>query len=72
MSTKTKETVEPKTQKTEDSVHLKYVGRKKDLKKVCFKGTCFELVNGTFEIPVNVAKAFLADGNSKAFKVEKD
>lgn len=72
MSTKTKETVEPKAQKTEGSVRLKYIGRKKDLKYVCFKGTCFELVNGVFEVPVSVVKAFLADGNSKAFKVEKD
>ena len=53
-----------------ETARLKYIGKKKSFKKVNVKGIEFELVNGVFEMPAQIAKAFLADGNSKSFKVE--
>lgn len=51
-----------------ESVSMKYIG-KKTAPIINFKGIICEPEKGIYKLPLNTAKAIIADGNEKTFRI---
>ena len=51
-----------------ESVSMKYIG-KKVAPVINYKGVVCEPGNGIYKLPLDIAKAIIADGNEKTFRI---